>query len=239
MSLAGEAVVVIWQEPRPEARLDYYEWHIREHMSERVGIAGFLRARRYAALEGQPRFFTLYEAENLAVLTGPQYRQRLDNPSPWTQRMIPQVLNNSRSLCRVALSLGAGQGGLLKTWRYDVADGSEETHRQFLERTLPALVERGGIAGVHLCIADRAASAVITEEKKPRLEKALSPGWVILVEGGSEAAHIEEASRALSAEKLADFGALPPVERGLYQLQFSVTAPPQRPAGFRSAPRGA
>ncbi len=79
-------------------------------MPERVGIPGFLRGRRYCALEGLPEFFTLYEAESLEVLTGPHYAARLDNPTAWTRRVAPQLKNNVRSLCNVALSLGLGPG---------------------------------------------------------------------------------------------------------------------------------
>ena len=87
MSLLGAAAVTIWHNVPPEARADYFEWHNREHMPERVGIPGFLRGRRYAALTGDPEFCTLYETESLAVLTGADYMQRLNNPTPWTRRV--------------------------------------------------------------------------------------------------------------------------------------------------------
>ena len=77
MSLLGKAAVAIWHAVPPETRSDYYEWHNREHMAERVGIPGFLRGRRYVALHGQPEFFTLYEAQSLDALTGPDYTARL------------------------------------------------------------------------------------------------------------------------------------------------------------------
>ncbi|HKC43684.1 MAG TPA: hypothetical protein VKC64_07635 [Burkholderiales bacterium] len=227
-ALAGQAVVAIWHDVRPESRTDYYEWHNREHMPERVGIPGFLRGRRYVALEGRPEFFTLYEAESLAVLTGPDYAARLNHPTPWTRRMGPQLENNARSLCSVALSLGTGQGGLLMTLRYDVAADREEEQRRFLVDRLPALAGQPGVVGVHLCLADRAASAVQTEEKKGR-PKALVPGWVVLVEGASETAALDAACRdALPSEAMAAAGALTPIERGLYRLQNTRSRTPGR-----------
>jgi len=103
-----------------------------------------------------------------------------------------------------------------------VAEGSDEAQRRLLaHRVLPALADRPGIAGVHLCLADRVASAIETEEKKGR-PKAMVPNWVILVEGGSEVALLEAATReALAPEALIAAGALAPVERGLYLLQYS------------------
>jgi hypothetical protein len=223
MALSGEAAVAIWHDVPPQSRVDYYEWHDREHMAERVGIPGFLRGRRYVALDGQPEFFTLYEAESLQVLTGPGYTTRLNNPTPLTRRIAPLLRNNVRSLCRVVLSLGAGQGGLLATWRYDTAPERADEQRQRLEALLPPLAERPGIVGVHLCVGDPEASGVQTEEKKSRPEKARTPGWVILIEGAGDRAMLEEVCREVRIDALAAAGALQPIEHGLYQLQYSPT----------------
>jgi hypothetical protein len=207
MSLAGEGIVAIWNGIRPEGRAEFFEWHTREHMLERVAIPGFRRGRRYIALEGHPEFFTLYETETTAVLTGTEYLARLNSPTPWTSRATAAFTDTSRSLCRVALSLGPGEGGLIMTWRFDFAPGAQ------LEEKLKELVGRPGICGVHLAIADRAGSGIETEEKKGRA-KVLVPGTVVLVEGGAERAALEAACRELVFDH--------PVERGLYQLQYTV-----------------
>lgn len=220
MSLLGKAAVTIWHNVPPEVRAEYFEWHNREHMAERVGIPGFLRGRRYAALNGDPEFCTLYEAESLEVLSGPEYTARLDNPTPWTRRVAAQLHGNVRSLCRVALSLGAGQGGLMMSWRYDVAPGKEEAHRALVEARLRLLAERPQIVGAHLCLGDAAASSVQTAEKKTRPSKALTPNWVVMVEGGGERKALEEAcSELIPTAMLLDAGAID-LASGLYQSQF-------------------
>lgn len=221
MSLLGKAAVAIWHDPAPEARAEYYEWHNREHMAERVGIPGFLRGRRYVAIDGKPEFFTLYEAESLEVLTGPDYTARLNNPTPLTRRVAPLIRNNVRSLCRVELSFGAGQGGLIMTWRYDVAPGRAGEQRRLLDGLLPPLAGCPGIAGVHLCIGDPDASSVQTEEKKNRPQKALTPSWVILIEGAGDRAMLERACGEVRIDALVSAGALQSIERGLYQLQYN------------------
>ena len=222
MSLAGEGLIAIWNGVTPEARDDIYEWHNREHMPERVGIAGFRRGRRYRAIEADVEFFTLYETDTPLVHTGSDYTARLNTPTPWTQRSIVGFLDTSRSLCRVAVSVGTGQGGLLVTYRYDVAPGREEEQRCLLaHQVLPALADAPGVVGAHLGIADRAASAVQTAEKKD-LPPGLVPNWVILVEGGSEVLPLLAAcDTALPATRLIAAGAVAPVLRGLYQLQYS------------------
>jgi hypothetical protein len=220
MSLLGKAAVAIWQDPPPEARADYFEWHNREHMLERVGVPGFLRGRRYCALKGQPEFFTLYEAQSLDVLTGPHYTGRLNNPTPWTRRVAPLLRNNVRSLCEVALSLGPGVGGLVMTWRYDVAPGREAEQRGLLEARLRAAAERQSIVGAHLCLGDVAASSVQTAEKKARPTRALTPGWVVIVEGAGDRAALESAcTELLPASALLEAGAVD-LATGLYQLHY-------------------
>jgi hypothetical protein len=222
MSLAGEGLIAIWNGVAPEARDAIYEWHNREHMPERVGIAGFRRGRRYRAIEADVEFFTLYETDTPLVHTGSDYTARLNDPTPWTQRSVSGFLDTSRSLCRVAASFGTGQGGLLVTYRYDVSPGHEEAQRHLLAHDiLPALADAPGVVGVHLGIADHAASAIETAEKKD-IAKPLIPNWVILVEGGSEPAPLLAAcDAALPEARLSASGAIAPIRRGLYQLQYT------------------
>jgi hypothetical protein len=225
MSLLGKAAVTIWQDAPAEARGDYYAWHNGEHMPERVGIPGFLRGRRYIALEGEPQFFTLYEAADMAVLAGEDYAARLNNPTPWTRRVAPRLYNNVRSLCEVAYSRGQADGGLMMTWRFDVAKEGEAQLRARLDHVLSRLAEQPGIAAVHLCVADTAASSVQSEEKKARPRQALVPSRVILIEGCAGRAELEAAcSVGLDAQALAAAGAQAPVARGIYQLQIALAA---------------
>ena len=57
-------------------------------MPERVAIPGFLRGRRYVALDADLEFFNLYEAASPKVLAGPDYLERLNNPTPWTRASV-------------------------------------------------------------------------------------------------------------------------------------------------------
>jgi len=222
VSLAGKGVVAIWHGIRPEGRAEFYEWHNREHMPERVGIPGFLRGRRYIAREGSPEFFTLYETATPEVLSGADYLARLNAPTEWTRRATLHFTDASRSLCRVVLSLGPGAGGWLMTWRYDVAQAREDEQRTRLEPVLHEIAQAPGIVGAHLCIADAKASAIETEEKKGRPKNAV-PGWVVMAEGGAEPDALHAACRRLAAPAFfTEAGALPGVQRGLYQLQNAI-----------------
>ena len=53
-------------------------------------VPGCIRARRYLAVEGQPKYLTVYEFENAGVPDTPEWaRARTGNP--WSARMRPHV----------------------------------------------------------------------------------------------------------------------------------------------------
>lgn len=220
--LAGEAFVAIWHDIVPDGKADFYEWHNREHMPERVGIPGFRRGRRYIAEQGRPEYFNLYEVDTLEVLTGQDYLGCLNNPTPWTRRAVAYFRNVSRSLCRVGGSFGYGQGGVIMTWRFETMSGQEDECRRYLAReALPAVVDRPGTVGAHFGVADRSGSEIVTEEKKARGTATIVPGWIILVEGISAAALEQAAEPPLGVGALRAHGAANPIECGVYRLEYS------------------
>jgi hypothetical protein len=223
MSLAGEGAVAIWHDIAPEGREEFYAWHGEEHMPERVGIPGFLRGRRYVAIKAGLEFFNLYEALSPQVVTGVDYRTRLDSPTPWTISTVRHFRSVARSICRVAATYGRGQGGHAATWRYDVDEGRAREHEKALaERILPELARRPGVAGAHLLIADAEASAVDTAERKARSEKNVIPRWIVMVEGWADETAFEALCReALPEAVLSGLGATGPADFGLYRLQNS------------------
>jgi hypothetical protein len=222
MSLAGQGAITIWQDVKPEAREAFFAWHNGEHMPERVGIPGFLRGRRYAAVAGAPEFFTLYETQDPQVHTSAAYMERLNHPTEQTRRVAPNMINNVRSLCRVEWSRGSALGGLMFTLRFDVAEPTEMLDLLVRDR-LPRLLMRPGVTAAHLCLADKGASSVKTEEKKARPEAALVPGWVVMVEGAAGREALERAAADLLDERsLTDAGGSG-LQRGLYALQMSLS----------------
>jgi hypothetical protein len=221
MSLAGTGAVAIWHDIAPEGRAEFYRWHGREHMPERAAIRGFLRGRRYVALEGTPEYFNLYETQSPATLTAAGYLQRLNHPTPWTTATVKHFRGVARSLCEVAGSLGEGQGGLIATFRYAVDDALAGAHRQRMIATaLPAIAATPGIAGCHLLVADEAASALETAEKRVRAEKNLIPRWVLLIESWGDAVPFTAFCRSrLDGDTLADAAGVPLLN--IYRLQNS------------------
>ncbi len=225
MSLSGEGAVAIWHDIAAEGRDEFYAWHGREHMPERVGIPGFQRGRRFVAIEADLEFFNLYEALSVEVLKGQDYTARVNAPTPWTLSAVKHFRSVARSICRVALSTGPAQGGLIATLRYDVAEADAPGHMATLQRrTIPDLLALPGVAAVHLLTADAEASGVATAEQKARGVANAVPRWVLLLEGwGDEAAFVAMAKAELSAGKLDAIGGQAPYSLGLYRHQITRT----------------
>jgi len=196
--LAGEGAVAIWNGISETGRAEFYQWHLHEHMPERVGIPGFLRGRRYRAADTstKPEFFTLYETQTFEVTVGSDYVNRLNAPTAWTRSATSHFQTTSRALTRVVASFGGGPGGVLLTLRFDLPD-DEDTEVGGLRHRLMDLANQAEITGAHLLKADGEASDVRTSESKGRNDIETPPRWAILVEACSLGA-LEHASESLS-----------------------------------------
>ena len=153
------------------------------------------------------------------MLVGQDYLNRLNNPTPWTQRVPPIFFRDTaRGICRVKFSQGLGQGGCMLTLRFGAEAGRGAELEKYLRYTgLPPLIDIVQVVGVHLCVADQAASDIRTTERGDR--KVDIPNWLVMIESGTPEA-ADEACDGLLAGDLAAHGTRAEMERGLYLLQF-------------------
>jgi hypothetical protein len=222
--LLGQGVMINWSDVAPEHRAAYYEWHSREHMVGRVAIPGFQRGRRYCAVNAQRDFFNFYEVDDLAVLTGADYLAKANAPSPLTQRTTPFVKNSVRGISRVKKSRGIGTGGYALTLRFGPANDAADKLDRYLDEAFMQLAAIPEIAGVHLIVADPAASTIVPVERKGR--PTIIPNWIIVLEGISIAA-LENACDAFLADKtLRMHGCEGAIDRETYSLQIMVSKSP-------------
>jgi hypothetical protein len=221
MALGGEGAVCIWNDITGDGRDEFYAWHITEHMPERVGIPGFRRGRRYIAhtRETSPEFFTLYETDSPDVLVGQDYLNRLNNPTPWTRRVMPAFRKTLRALARVRASFGQGPGGILATLRFSVGPGGQEAMvRALATDILPKAALLPQITGAHLCLTDQAASAIATTESREPTDSQAAPSWVVLIEG----CNLAPVERAVEATLHGPaFAADGPAAVGFYRLEHT------------------
>jgi hypothetical protein len=220
VALAGGGAVAIWHDITPEGREAFYAWHGVQHMPERVGIPGFLRGRRYVALDADLEYFNLYETASHAVVTGPDYLARLNAPTPWTQATVKHFRNVARSLCTVAATEGTGQGGLVATYRWSAPPG-EAALRAALREAVPRIAGSAGVAGAHLLLADAQASGVDTAERRVRGSANAVPRVILMVEGWGDEAPFGAFARALVGDQACAAGGEAPV-LGLYRLQNAL-----------------
>ena len=223
MSLLGQAILAFWADVEASGEADYVDWHNREHMPERCAVPGFLRGRRYHAIDAAPAYFTLYEAENTAVLTGAHYLERLNNPTPWRSRCLARFRNSNRTACRTTLSIGGGIGGALATIRLGSCPGREQALRQWLTmEALPKILERSGISAAHLCEADVETTTVKTKEKDIRDKPDEVARWVLLIEGSDGGIVGRACDESLNTKALEAHGAEPGAITGVYALHHVV-----------------
>jgi hypothetical protein len=210
MSLKGSAFMVMWHDIASEGEPEYHLWHTREHMPERLAIPGFQRGRRGVNWGLQHyRYLTVYEGTDLEVFRSPGYLERLNNPSPWTQRTMPHFRNFLRVSCETVTTGGAGAGGAMGTFRVDFGPGMTEARfRQIAPALADRLAERPGVSAVHTAVARPEVSGVETTENRIRVqmhEKGFEA--VILVEavGLTELeAMLADLTREVAAVGLAD-----------------------------------
>ncbi len=215
--LAGEAVVAIWNDIPADTREQFYDWHIVEHMPERVGIPGFRRGRRYIAIDPatKPEFFTLYELDTMQVAQGVDYANRLNDPTPATAHVTSRFQNTFRALSRVLVSHGPGSGGVLLTIRF----GCDAQHIPGLRALVRAAGQAARVTGAHFCQGDAAASSVRTTEYQGRTDIQATPDCFIMI----EATDAEALTQIMQDRAMTGAGAMAPYERGLYRLEYTRT----------------
>jgi hypothetical protein len=187
MPMLGKAVVLIWNDVTDEGRGAFYEWHNNEHMPERLAIPGFIRGRRLRGDDAHPEWLTIYEADDLPVLTGETYLERLNHPTPATRATVRHFRNTARSICTVSLSTGISTGGWICAARLDIAANAADGFTRYLAETMFAtLTGHPSVLAVHLCDADTQASNIETNEAKERAFTV--PTRIVLVEAATREA---------------------------------------------------
>lgn len=223
MTLLGSGVLAIWNGIAPGAEQDFAAWHVTEHIPERVGLPGFLRGRRYVATSGRPKYFNFYETEAVETLTSQAYLVRLDDPTPWTRRVVAQFQETSRTVCSVEATLGRGEGGWIETIRVRFASAHRDLLVSLDRQQLADIVAAPGIVGLHVLQGRPSESRLRSAEKALRNEPDRVVDWVILVEAVEADCLAALRAGPLSNNALLRRDAADDVEYGTYRLQFALT----------------
>ena len=210
--MPGKAAVAIWCDVAFETRQEFDDWHAHEHMPERLSIPGFLRGSRWVADSGTG-YFMLYEAQSEAAITSGPYLERLNDPTPWSRKMMPHHRNMVRSVCRVEASFGAGLGHALLTVRFSPED-ADGVSAWLTTKLLPGVASRKGLVAARLLRNIARADAKQTTEQMMRGGDAAAD-WIVLINGYSA-----EAVASIAAQEMNE---VPGAVAGLYRLAYVLT----------------
>jgi len=225
MPLLGSAAMLLSFDIAAEAVAEHDRWHTHEHLPERLSIPGFLRGTRWVAGRpepGTPRYMVLYEVASVATLTSEPYMQRLNNPTPWTTRVMPHYRGMRRGLCAVLGSFGFGTGhaGALVRFKSPARGAEAALHRWLLQEVLPALPARPGLGSAHLL--EGAATPAMTHEQ--RMRGAADAGVdSALVITGYDGAAVADFALSLAAGPLERQGATG-VTQASYRVDYSLAS---------------
>lgn len=221
MALCSDAAMVLYYDIAGDTA-DHDDWHTYEHMHERLSIPGFVRATRWVATAGAPRYMVIYEVADTGVATAPAYLERLNNPTAWTSEMMPRFRGMVRGFCSVVAGAGFGLGHAAMSLRFTPAADRAETLGGWLaDEIMPAMASRRGMAGIHLL--HPAPPPPMTKEQAIRGPDA-PMSWLLLATGYENEALSRAVAEHLDAATLERQGANPGSVTGHYQMHYTATA---------------
>jgi hypothetical protein len=88
----------------PEIEAEWNHWYDTQHIPNRLSINGFISARRFVAIEGEPKYLTLYDLTSIQVLTSEAYIKLRDReaslPADSFEAITHKLPNFSRGVYR-------------------------------------------------------------------------------------------------------------------------------------------
>src|SRR5258705_1441182 len=174
MMMRGAGFLAIWSDVENASLTDYRHWLTRDTTRDWVTTKGFLACRVFRAARADiERFFILYELETPEVLDGPAYLARLNAPTPWSQRIMPQLGNFVRGGGVVTARAGRGEGSTIVALRI-------EHLPQAPKRLADDIAALDGIAAVQIGATDVARTSVPTVEKRMRQHEGVFAGLLVV-----------------------------------------------------------
>lgn len=214
-----QGLLAIWHDVLPGREAEVSHWYNTEHHPERLGVEGFLSARRYRLAGGEGRqFMSLYRTRDPAVLTSEAYRARLAAPTPRTREIMPLYRNMSRTVCRIALQRGTASGGGVAALA-----GREAPGGWAMDAVFDALAARPAVLRCRWLLAEAAegTSAQGSTEGALRSGGDAAVAWAALVDTNEPAEALEVLAQLESALRPQAIA-----QRAAYRLVYCAQALP-------------
>jgi hypothetical protein len=224
-TLMGSGALMLWLDVAPELDRETDGWYIDEHMPERIDIGGYLRARRFNAMEGTPAYLTLFEAKTPAALASEGYLHLVGRISKQSQRIRAGFSNVVRNTFEVRQSVGRGIGTIVASLRLAASERADLAANA-LDLQVPQLLRRHGVVGVHWLQAAPDVRARMDAVRAVGQSDA-SADYALLIEA-TRVADLQAIRReSLSAPTLTQMG-WAQQDFGIYNLLYEVSGPNTR-----------
>lgn len=181
MSATPGGFLIVLSDVNAEHDRDYLSWLTTEHVQERLGIPGFYAVRIFRkAIALGHRYFIWYKLANSNVVDSEPYLARLNDPTPWSQRIMPILGNFGRGGGTLTASAGNGVGEMIHA--VSVGNASSKP-----DEMVSMLASRAEISAAHFLSTDEKKSQIRTNERELRTNDRSFAG-LLLMESNSAAA---------------------------------------------------
>jgi hypothetical protein len=181
--MSNKGFLAIWCEIGAEDLSDYRAWITKEHIADRTFLPGWNGARFCVDVTNELAHFFLYATENKDVFSAQPYLNVLNNPSPWTNRIMPKFGPFDRALGEQLFKLGNGFGSCMMISRIkdessiDLAD---------IKSKFAKFMDMPDIVSVRLMKLDRSATDIKSQEKTMRKGAEGDFHYLLVIEAISE-----------------------------------------------------
>jgi hypothetical protein len=148
--IRGKHLLSVYAGIPAEIEDDFNQWYNTQHVPERLAVAGFQSAARYASLKGEPKYLALYELEDARVLESPAYKKLGDHPNAWDKRILPQLQVEARTVYERIFTCGEAapeHAAFLLSVRLDIAPEVEAEFNEWYN--VDHLPKLAAVPGVH------------------------------------------------------------------------------------------
>lgn len=204
----ASAFLALWNSiSSPQLQLEYDTWHTFEHVPERVGLPGFIEARRYRSHDGPPtqplRYFTCYWLASIDALSTPRYRNVFTHPTPWSTRMRTELRDFLRLPCTLSGACGESSAPQLATVHFS---GDAAGFATLAEARLGQLVNRAAVVCAQWGTAVMSADFPIANRTSAAKAASADTEYVVMLQSFDRAAlraHTHELVQTLAPVAMA------------------------------------
>lgn len=155
MATKGTGLLMVWADVPADKEEEFNRWYDEEHIPNLRSVTGYRSARRYIAVEGEPKYMAFYEIDSMDAFRSPEHDLKAN--TPWTERMRPHMSGRGLSFYEQIFpaegviqgaAWGAEAGGLLFV-RLEVGPEHEQDFNNWYDQEhLAALAAVPGVIAV-------------------------------------------------------------------------------------------